>query len=514
MELTSRFLAVLFLAFPSIAAAVPDNSWTRVRQAGVLRWAADPDGGAPFVFFDKNDTGRTIGFEVDLMERLAARLGLKPQMVRAQWAFLVDDLVAGHADIVVNGLEIKEERKKRLAFSRPYFVYEQQLAVRELDLGKYASLADLKGKPIATLQGAEANNLLKREGWTDALLDQMADSQTPYMELKLKKVEAVLQENVITAFYVPRFSGLAMVPKTFGQGLYGIAARKEDAALLAKVDQALEEMKESGELAAVYKKWGIWTPLQGAIGVKSSERELAAAPAQEAPKSKPIWLQLLIGAGYTLALTALSMPLAIGLGLALALMRLSKRAWLSWPAGAYIEIVRGTPLIVQVFLVYFTLPALGQSLGTELLTWPRFFVGVFCLSLNYAAYEAEIHRAGLESIDKGQREAALSLGLGERQAFGLVVFPQALRVIAPPVINDLISMLKDSSIVSVIGVAELLCVAQALGRSNATTPQMLAVSAGFYLVLSMVCSLAGRWAERRLKATGAPELHLEPTHGH
>jgi His/Glu/Gln/Arg/opine family amino acid ABC transporter permease subunit len=208
------------------------------------------------------------------------------------------------------------------------------------------------------------------------------------------------------------------------------------------------------------------------------------------------------------------MPLAIILGLILALMRLSRHKIFAWPASIYIEMIRGTPLLVQMYLVYFSLPQLGQALGTDLLTLPNFAVGVICLAGNYAAYEAEIHRAGIQAIDKGQREAALSIGMTEGQAFFRVVLPQAFRVVVPPIINDLIAMLKDSSLVSVLGVQELLNRAMGIGRSKFTVPKMLVVAAVIYLVMSLICYALGRYAERRLRAQGAPELHLDNLHGH
>ena len=501
-------LASLLLAAAPLRAQAPtppgDRSWERVRQAGVLRWGADPDGGAPFLYFDANNTDKMVGFELEIMQALAARLGLRFQLVRADWSFLADDLFARRSDLVMNGLEIRPERERLMIFSKPYFVYEQQLAVREADKGRYRSLDDLKGKPVAILKGAEAYNVLKRAGWSDDLIDQLADSQTPYDNLLVKKDEAVLQEDIITQFYAKRRPGIFIVPKTFSPGRYGIAFRKQERALRDKVDAALDAMKTDGELDAIYGKWKI----------KSVSSAAADASAPAAIVAPSVLAQLAKATGYTLALTAISMPLALTLGLALALMRLSGRPWLSWPAVCYIELMRGTPLIVQVFLIYFSLPVLGQSLGTELLTWPKFFVGAFCLTLNYAAYEAEIHRAGIQAVDKGQREAATSIGLSDSQAFFLVVLPQALRIIVPPVINDLISMLKDSSIVSVIGVAELLCVAQALGRSSASTPRMLVIAAVFYLLLSLACGSLGKWAEAKLNVAQAPELKLDRAHGH
>lgn len=500
-------LACLLLAAPARAQAPRppvDGSWERVRASGVLRWGADPDGGAPFLFFDANDTDKMLGFELDIMNGLSARLGVKAQLVRAQWSFLADDLFAGRSDLVMNGIEIKPERERVMSFSKPYLSYEQQLAVREADQGRYRTLDDLKGKPVSILKGAEAYNVLKRAGWTDDLIDQLQDSQTPYDDLLNKKVEAVLQEDLITRYYASKRPGVHIVPKTFSPGRYGVAFRKEERALREKVDAALERMKKDGELAAIYRKWGL----------RDASLPEDDAPAAAPASAESVLAQMLKATGYTLALTALSMPLALAFGLVLALMRLSDRAWLSWPAVCYIELMRGTPLIVQVFLIYFSLPVLGASLGTDLLTWPKFFVGVFCLTLNYAAYEAEIHRAGIQAVDKGQREAADSIGLGGAQAFFLVVLPQALRIIVPPVINDLISMLKDSSIVSVIGVAELLCVAQALGRSSATMAQMLVVAAVFYLLLSLACGSLGKWVEGKLKVQEAPELKLDRAHGH
>ncbi|MGD0091933.1 MAG: amino acid ABC transporter permease, partial [Planctomycetota bacterium] len=172
---------------------------------------------------------------------------------------------------------------------------------------------------------------------------------------------------------------------------------------------------------------------------------------------------LLSAAKNTLLLTAVSMPLAVFAGLLLGWMRLSRHSWLKWPAAAYIEAVRGTPLLVQVFVVHFSLAQLGEQLHTRALTFEPFTTGFLCLAGNYAAYEAEIIRAGLEAVDRGQREAALSIGMSERQAFCLIVLPQAFRIVVPPLINDLIAMLKDSCLVSAIGVPELLERAKSIG---------------------------------------------------
>lgn len=221
-----------------------------------------------------------------------------------------------------------------------------------------------------------------------------------------------------------------------------------------------------------------------------------------------IW-DLLAASKYPLLLTALSMPIAVGVGMLLALMRMSRFAPVSWAAAGYIELMRGTPLLVQMFLVYYSLPQLGRLLGTDWLTLGNFTASVVCLSANYAAYEAEIHRAGLEAIDRGQREAGLSLGMSERQSFLLVVLPQAFRIVLPPIINDLIAMLKDSCMASVLGVPELLTTASGIGKAKLNLEEMYVAASVLYMLMSLACYALGKYIERRLKAKGAPELKLD-----
>lgn len=227
-----------------------------------------------------------------------------------------------------------------------------------------------------------------------------------------------------------------------------------------------------------------------------------------------LW-QLLKAAQYPLILTGVSMPLAIAFGLVLALMRMSRRTWLKLPASLYIEVIRGTPLLVQLFLVWYSLPLIGQRLGTDMLTFKEpLYCGIFCLAANYAAYQAEILRAGLEAVDKGQREAALSLGLTERQSFLLIVIPQAFRIVVPPIINDFIAMLKDSCLCSVISVPELLTRAQGIGKTRGNLAEMFIAASVLYMLMSLLFYFFGKWLERRLRLKGAPELHSDPAHGH
>jgi polar amino acid transport system substrate-binding protein len=267
MRIFSAALTVAAIALVAFQARTEDTL-EKVKKAGVLKWGADPSGGAPYVFNDPKDNDKVIGFEMDIMDKLAGHLGLKHELVKGTWDSLVDNLKSKRADVVMNGLEITEMRQKEVSFSDPYYVYEQQLTVRVGDKDKYNSLDDLKGHKVGTLNAAESNNVLKRAGFTEEQILVHDDSQTPYENLGLKRVDAVLQESIIAAYYAGKNPKLFNLPKTFSPGKYGIAARKEDGTLLVEINKGLKTMRENGELAAIYKKWNIWTDAQKTVGIE------------------------------------------------------------------------------------------------------------------------------------------------------------------------------------------------------------------------------------------------------
>jgi polar amino acid transport system substrate-binding protein len=206
----------------------------------------------------------------------------------------------------------------------------------------------------------------------------------------------------------------------------------------------------------------------------------------------PIYLPLLLrGAVTTVELSVLGMIVAVGFGLLVVLARLDGPAPVRWLAQAYVEVVRGTPLLIQLFLIYYGLPQIGVRLNA-------FLAGILGLGLNYAANEAENYRAGIQSIPIGQTEAALALGMSRAQILRRIILPQAFRVVIPPVTNDFISMFKDSSIVSVITMVELTKVYGELATSTYDYIGLGLMTAGIYFALSYPASIFANWLERRL----------------
>jgi glutamine transport system permease protein len=213
------------------------------------------------------------------------------------------------------------------------------------------------------------------------------------------------------------------------------------------------------------------------------------------------WLpQFLLGARNTLIYCAASFPLALLLGLLLALMKESRYIWLSTPARIFIEIFRGTPMITQLFLLYYGIGAILVTYNLSSLdnAWTA---GIVSLALNYTAYESEIFRAGFLSVDRGQTEAAYSLGFSAGQSFFKIKLPQAIPLMIPPFVNDFIYMLKDSAILSVISATELTSVMQRSVFVNSSSANSLfLLGLILYLAMSLPVSYIARFFERRLRA--------------
>lgn len=249
-------------------AAGGGDTLAAVKRAGVLKWGADANGGAPYVFGDPKNNEHIIGFEMDMMEKIAGHLGVKAERVQGEWAAL-PELLKDRADVVMNGYEINEKNSKAYAFSEPYFVYVQQLVVRAEDKDKYKDLASLKGQKIGILEGTESANVLSRAGFGPEQIVTHPDSKTPYENLKLKRVEAVLAESIINDYYAGKDAALYLNPNTFAPGKYGILMRKDKGSesLAAELNRILKLMKENGELAAIYKQWNILDDKQKEVGV-------------------------------------------------------------------------------------------------------------------------------------------------------------------------------------------------------------------------------------------------------
>jgi polar amino acid transport system substrate-binding protein len=385
--------------------------------------------------------------------------------------------------------------------TRPYFAAPEVLTVRAHNAAAPRSLAGLKGRKVGTLPNSMAQHILEGAGAEARTYEGGQDEV--YEDLRLGRTDAVLLDAPISTFYAlgPAFEA---VPGDFGSAQYALALRPTDTALRDALDAALAQLIRDGTLRALYETWGVWNPQTAAL-FQDSAVEARTAPLElerwkaavgtlppflervtsRYPKLLPLFLQ---GAALTLVVSLCAMALAVALGVLLALGRREGPALVRVLCGLYIEFFRGTPLLIQLTMVYFGLPELGLKLSP-------FVAGVLALGLNYAAAEAENYRAGLESVPRGQGEAALTLGLTRLQTLRFVVGPQAVRISIPPMTNDFIALLKDSSLVSLVTLTELTKTYTNLANATRDHLGLGALVALLYLLLGLPFARLARRAE-------------------
>ncbi len=477
------------------------RSLAQIKKQGTLTWGGDLQGGEPYVFENPKNRKQLIGFEVEIADELGKRLGVVAKFSQHDWSTLVPSLERGDFDVILNGLEDTSDRRSRIALSAPYFVYGLTITIRNGD--SYRSLEALKGHKVGTMNQTVAHSLLKVMPLEAVLYE---GQQEPYADLSSGRTDAVLLDHIIAQRYGCNVKGLTCLSDDVTRGYYVMGVRKSDDTLLVALNEALKSMQSDGSLRAILERWRLWDPRQSPLSAAAdasadastdaSADASADAPALAAPPEVPRFdaeqiKMFLKGAGITLALSVLAFAIASPFGMALALTRLYGGKIEKFLAGSYIEIFRGTPVLLQLYVLYYGL--------APIIKLDAFVAAVLGLGLNYAAYEAEVHRGALLSIPSGQSEAAAALGLSRWQTIRHVLMPQALRTALPAVTNDFVALLKDSSLVSVITVVELtkrMTIAAVEVRSWLIPGLACAV---LYFCLSYPLAAFARYLERRLE---------------
>lgn len=473
----------------------------RVRRAGVLRWGGDVQGGEPYVFEDPARPGRLIGFEVEIAEAIARELGVRAEFVQNDWSNLVPSLERGSFDVILNGLEVTPARADTVLFTRPYFVFSAQLVTRRVD-GSATGLDELEGRRVGTLASSFSWELL-RDRPVDVVMYE--GTEEPYADLRAGRLDGVLLDDIIAARYGLVHPELRLA-EDVADGYYAVACRRRDTDLCEAIDDALATIAASGELRRILSRWEIDNERQARLASWTDEDTRAMVLVrQRASFTLHHVVLFLEGAGMTLLVSTAAMVLAIAFGLVLALARMYGPRLLSLAATGYVELFRGTPVLLQLHVLYFgIMPAARASLGWDAGTeYDALVAAIVGLGLNYAAYEAEIYRAGIQAIPVGQMEAATVLGMSTTLALRRVIVPQAFRIALPGVTNDFIALLKDSSLVSVITVVELTkrMTITAIDVRSYLLPGLLC--AGLYLALSYPLSLLSRRLEAELAREGS-----------
>ena len=480
-----------------IMVVTPLASPARAQSGRELRWGGDAEGGAPFVEADPKDPARLIGFDVEVAELLARDLSRSPRFVQVPFTSLEASAARGDFDIGLSGIEDSPARRARLAVTVPYYEFREILTVRDADRPRFRTLADLRERRVATLGATLAYDMLvAAQAMYGIIPVTYEDDVHPYSDLALGRVDAVVLDDVLAERGVSRNRGLANQEPALGVGHYVGVLAPGGNELRDRIDEILRQAMRDGRLEAIFRRWGMWNEDQPRLYARvlaSSATEMV--PASAGAAGLDVWEatrryapSLVRAAVITLLVSCVAMVLAVVVGALIASGRVYGPRPLKGLLTAYVEVIRGTPLLLQLFVLYFGL--------AEVVQLPALLAALIGLGLNYAAYESEIYRGALEAVPQGQLDAARTLGLTDRQTLALVRGPQAFRLALAPMTNDFVALLKDSSLVSVITVVELTKQTSIFAANIGTWLVPGALCAGLYLVMSLPLARLARRIEK------------------
>jgi len=470
----------------------------------VFRWAGDPEGGAPFVEADPSHPDSLVGFDVEIAGVIAHGLGRRPEFVNINFTSIDQSIARGDADIGMSGIEDTPARRATLSVTTPYYEFREVLSVRDADAGRLRTLADLRGRTVATLGGTIAYEILLRAEHDDGVHPvSYEDDVHPYSDLLLGRVDAVLLDNVLAERRHRTMGHFTIQPQSVAIGHYVGVLSAANGPLRNTINEILRGAMRDGTLERIFRKWNVWNadqprlyadildgkPIEPVVGLDTAA---SAATMTKWDAAKRYLPSLLRASVVTLALSCLSMGLAVVVGVLIATGRVYGARPVRLALLGYVELMRGTPILLQLFVIYYGLAAAIRL--------PAFAAALIGLALNYAAYESEIYRGALEAVAPGQLEVARTLGLTERQVLTLVRGPQAFRLALAPMTNDFVALLKDSSLVSVLTVLELTKQTQIFATNLGSWVIPGSMCAALYLAMSLPIAALARRLERQWKA--------------
>ncbi|MBE9189274.1 ABC transporter substrate-binding protein/permease [Gloeocapsopsis crepidinum LEGE 06123] len=432
----------------------------------------------PYEFRDTAAGNEIIGFDIDIANYIAQELGFELKIQDTDFSGIIPALQSQRADFAMAGMTPTEERRQNVDFSDIYYAAKNTIVA--LQGSNLEEPEDLAGKRVGVQLGSIQETTAREfENVTIVPLNRTGEI---IQEVKARRVDAAIIEDTIATGFVANNPDLEFNTIEAGEGGSAIAFPR-GSPLVADFNRVLQQMQSSGEIDRLINKWF------GGEPETTANANDGFSFAQIAPSIPFILRGILV----TLQFTALSAFFGFIWGTILSLFKISTFKPLVWFATAYTSIFRGTPLLLQIALVYYATP---QITGYNI---PALLAGVITFTLNSGAYISETIRGGILAVDKGQREAALSLGVPYRPMMLDIILPQAIKNILPALVNESIALLKDSALVSTIGVADLLRRAQIVGAERYIYFEPLIVAGVIYYLMVMSLTWGGYALERRLQ---------------
>lgn len=436
----------------------------------------------------KDDNGEYVGFDLDLAQEVCNRNGWTLVKQPIDWDSKDMELSSNTIDCIWNGFTMNG-KENDYTWSSAYVDNSQVIVVKkDSSINK---LADLKGKVVvvqadssalAAFTSDDADESNKQLAGEFASLQQVADYNSAFMNLEAGSVDAICLDIGVANYNInARAGSFKMLDEIVSAEQYGVGFKKGNTQLRNTVQEALNEMLADGTFLEIAKKWGLEDSVslgkEGADAVMKAEQE-GEGRNPSSQKFFDIIKQLSSGMLASLVIFLLTLLFSLPLGLLVAFIRMSNVKILRFIARIYISIMRGTPLMLQLLVVFF---GPYYLFGISLSAVYRFYAVIIGFSLNYAAYFAEIYRAGIEAVPVGQREAASVLGYSKAQTFGKIIFPQMVKRVLPPVTNEVITLVKDTSLAFALAYTEMFTLAKQVAAAQASIVPLFVAGLFYYL---------------------------------
>ena len=469
--------------------AVPETSTPAGQKASPTKdkyIIASDSSFAPFVFQD--DSNQYTGIDMELIKAIAKDQGFTVEVTNPGFDAAINSVQTGQADGIIAGMSVTDARKKTFDYSDPYYTANSILAVK--DSSNIKSYEELKGKTVGVKTGTASQTFLEENkskyGYS---IKTFSDAASMYDSLNTGSVAAVMDDEPVVKYAIKQGKKLKTPIEGTPSGQVAFAVKKgSNPELIEMFNNGLANLKESGKYQEILDKY-----------LASEEKESTVDESTIWGLLQNNYKELLKGLGVTIALALISFAIAMVIGIIFGMFSVSPYKPLRWIAEIFVDVIRGIPLMIVAAFIFWGIPNLIESMTGQQSPINAFVAGTIALSLNAGAYIAEIVRGGIQAVPVGQMEASRSLGISYSKTMRKIILPQATKIMLPNFVNQFVIALKDTTIVSAIGLAELFKTGKDIIARNYQSFRMYAILAVLYLIIITLLTRLAKRLEKRIK---------------
>ena len=443
---------------------------------------------APFVF--QNSSNQYTGIDMDLIKAIAEDQGFEIEITNPGFDAAINAVQSGQADGMIAGMSVTDARKETFDFSDSYYTANTILGVKESST--ISSYEDLNGKTVGVKNGTASQTFLtENQSKYGYKIKTFADGSSMYDSLNTGSIDAVMDDEPVLKYSISQGQKLKTPIEGTPIGETAFAVKKgSNPELIEMFNNGLANLKSSGEFQKILDKY---------LATDSTSESSTVDETTILGLLKNNYKQLLSGLGITLSLALISFAIAIVIGIIFGMFSVSPYKSLRLISEIFVDVIRGIPLMILAAFIFWGVPNFIESLTGQQSPINDFVAGTIALSLNSAAYIAEIVRGGIKAVPIGQMEASRSLGISYSKTMRKIVLPQATKLMLPNFVNQFVIALKDTTIVSAIGLVELFQTGKIIIARNYQSFKMYAILAVFYLVIITLLTRLAKRLEKRIQ---------------